>query len=339
MSQITVAQTQTLLAQTLTLIQAQVESPAQISIEITGSGGSLAGGSLVIVGKDANGAENEEIISPLDVGTFISTATFSYVTSITPDGEADFTGYFASATYEGTGPFNCDCTDENPNQTLAELRRRMLVRLGYSAQADNPPPGMVDLLDDFLINAQRLLYRRYNALRTERFFSWTMVPGARFYDLDTNRDNCTKRMDAYKVSWVGIEDLNGVWYDLFEGIPPEFYTSSNFEGIPSRYEIRQCIEVFPAPAQAYTLRIKAHFGLEAFADDEDQTTIDSELVFLWALANAKAHYGQPDANNIAAQANTYRGDLIAGSHLTARYVPGTSPAQPWVPPHLITFEN
>jgi hypothetical protein len=46
-------------------------------------------------------------------------------------------------------------------------------------------------------------------------------------------------------------------------------------------------------------------------------------VFLWALANAKNHYGQPDARDIAQEAQTYLRMLIADSHGTRRYIPGT----------------
>jgi hypothetical protein len=225
---------------------------------------------------------------------------------------------------ETSTAYNCECEEVTHYSTLIELRRRLLVRLGYAAQVDNPPPGMTVLLNDFLLSAQKFMYDRFKALRTERFYQWTMAPGVRFYDLEENEDTCVKRMNAYKVSWVGVEDLNGAWTPLVKGIPPELYTSINFQGLPSRYEIRQCIEVFPAPSESYILRIKAHFGLEPFDEDGDVTTIDSELVFLWALANAKAHYGQADAGNIAEQANTMLGQLVAGTHQTGRYVPGSS---------------
>jgi len=222
--------------------------------------------------------------------------------------------------------FNCECDDENPAETLAQLRRRLLVRLGYSAQADNPPPGMADLLNDFLQSAQRYLYQKYRALRTERIFTWDMVIGTRFYDLNDNSDACTKRLYPYKLSWVGVSDTNTAetWYELQEGISPNFYTSVDRLGIPAYYEIRQCIEIFPAPDRAYKLRVKGHFGLEAFAADGDKATLDSELVFLWALANAKDHYEQPDGNSIRQQAGDYLKQLVAGSHGTARYVPGTT---------------
>jgi len=232
--------------------------------------------------------------------------------------------------------FNCSC-DEGfyGNETLAELRRDLLIRLGYAAQAANPPPGMVILLDSFLQRAQNFLYRRYRALQTERFYEWLMTEDERFYGIRDNDDVCTKKMDAGRVTWVGVEDLNGTWLELYRGIPPEFYTGVESSGLPARYEIRQCIEVFPAPAEAYTLRVKGHFGLERFTEDTDHCTIDSDLLFMWALANAKNHYGQPDGADIAAQAQTYLRDLIAETHGTTRYVPGASPTPAATRPYFV----
>lgn len=228
--------------------------------------------------------------------------------------------------------YNCDCDDTTSYETLSQLRTRLMVRLGYAGQVGNPPPGMAALLNDFLQSSQRLLYMKYTELRTERFFTWTMEPGVRLYDLPDNDDTCTKRLNALKLSWVGVEDLNGAWLPLINGIPPSFYTGITMESIPQRYEIRQCIEVFPVPDAAYKLRIKGHYLLQPFTEDGDQTTIDSELVFLWALATAKAHYGHPDANNIASMANDYLGRLVGGKHGTKRYVPGAAPIPPAVRP-------
>lgn len=230
--------------------------------------------------------------------------------------------------------YNCDCDDTTDYETLAALRARLMVRLGYAGQVANPPPGMAALLTDFLTGAQRLLYMKYTELRTERVFTWTMVQGVNLYDLPDNDEVCTKKLNALKLSWVGIEDLNGAWFPLISGIPPEFYTGQTQESMPQRYEIRQCIEVFPIPNAAYKLRIKGHYKLQPFTADDAQTTIDSELVFLWALATAKAHYGHPDANNIAAMANDYLGRLVGDKHGTKRYVPGVAPIPPAVQPTM-----
>lgn len=233
--------------------------------------------------------------------------------------------------------FNCECDDPNPSRTLSELRVEMMRRLGFSVMTANPPPGMNELLTGFLQTAQRMLYRQYPVLRTERFFTWNMEPGVRFYDLDANRDVCTKKLDPRMLSWVGISDECDVWRPLVCGIPPECYQDSNEQGVPYRYEIRQCIEVWPAPdSDIYKLRIKGDFGLEPFEGDDDQCTIDDEAVFLSAMARAKAHYGHPDARNYEADAINYIRNLTAGAHLTRRYVPGERVEQPlpkpiWLP--------
>ena len=234
--------------------------------------------------------------------------------------------------------FNHVCAIGLPTATLTSLRDRMMIRLGYAAQVANYPPGMSALLDDFLFSAQTLLYSRTTALHTERFFTWTMTIGERYYEIDDNDEQaagpnqCTKILSEFKApSYVGFEDLNGVWVPLSEGINPNRYTNTQ-NGWPDSYEIRQGIEIFPAPVAAYKLRVKGHFGLMAFAADADKTTLDSELVFTFALGNAKTHYGQSGASTLLSQVQTYMEGLNASSHGTARYIPGTQRGTPVVPP-------
>jgi hypothetical protein len=219
-------------------------------------------------------------------------------------------------------------------------------RLGYSAMATNPPPGMAELLDDFLRDAQEGLYLKNPSLRTERFFRWTMVPGISYYgirDNDSSTDftdmDCTRHLNdvSFRISWVGLEDLNNMWYPLRAGINPSYYTTAEQQGIPQLYEIRSCIEVFPVPNAAYKLWIKGQMGLEPFIATTDRTTIYSDLVFSWALAAAKAHYGQKDAASVERSAREMLSDIISGKHLTRRYVPNVMKLPPAVEPVMTSF--
>jgi hypothetical protein len=225
--------------------------------------------------------------------------------------------------------FNATC-DEGfyDAETLAELRYDILVRLGYASQASNPPPGMTVLVDSFLKRGQAYLYRRYKALHTARWFTWTMTEGERFYGFRDNTDDCGKKLDPSKILEAWVEDANGTWLPLTRGINPGLFTSVTQNGMPARYDIRQSIEVFPAPDEAYTLRVKGHFGLLSFTADTDIATIDSELLFLWALANAKTHYGQGDAQDVAEQAKVMLRELVAASHGNQRYIPGAGRVAP-----------
>ncbi len=242
--------------------------------------------------------------------------------------------------------FNCDCVDSNSNETLQQLRTRMMRRLGYSAQALNPPPGMAELLDDFLRDAQDQLYLKNPVLRTERLYRWTMVPGISYYgilDNDSDTDfsdiDCGRHLNdrSYRISGVWLEDLNNMWMPMRCGIDPSFYTTAAQQGLPTLYEIRSCIEVFPVPNAAYKLWIKGQMGVEPFAANTDKTTINSDLVFAWALADAKAHYGQKDAAKQEASARELLSDTIAGMHLTRRYVPNTYQLPPAVEPVMVDF--
>lgn len=229
-----------------------------------------------------------------------------------------------------------------PSQTLAQLRVRLAIGLGFSNQATNLPLGMAAFINDKLLGAQNFLWRRYNALHTRRFFRWKIAPGQRFYSLKDNDEDVLSNfhMDPAKtIEWAGIQDTRNVWFPLIQGIPPQLYTMITKPWRPARYDVRQGIEVYPAPDQTYWLWIRANFGLMSFVNDSDTTTIDSELVYLHALATAKAHYGQPDANSIEAMANAYRGELIAGTHQTAHYIPGTIAVPPAVRPTLIQFSQ
>tara|TARA_R100001143_G_scaffold28420_2_gene28096 strand:+ start:14026 stop:14739 length:714 start_codon:yes stop_codon:yes gene_type:complete len=223
-------------------------------------------------------------------------------------------------------------------ETLQTLRNRILRRLGFAAQISNPPPGMAELVDDFLKSAQDQMAERYPELVSERFFTWTMVAGTRFYTTTGDDEGATSpdyALDPRRISWIGVEDTNGTFTPLIEGIEPQMYTSESQRGLPAYYEIRQAIEVFPAPDAAYLLQVKGHFKNLPFSSDSDVVSMDPELVFLLALANAKAHYRQPDAGNYFTQATNHLGQLTAGNHGTARYVPGAEAEPPAIKPVLV----
>ena len=230
--------------------------------------------------------------------------------------------------------YNCACDDDWPTATLAQMQRRILVRLGYAAMP-TPPPGMGELVNDFLASSQEQLYRAYRCMRTPRWFTWKLSQGQRFYDLNGNIDACLKKMDPHQILWVGISRGDNVWTQLVEGIDPLYYTSKVY-GLPTFFEVRQCIELWPAPSDSnWILRIKGDFGLLPFADPADVTTIDPEALFLDALAYAKAHYGQPDAASVKAAANKYIAKLTAGNAPTKRLWPGGGPVANAIPPKMV----
>ena len=238
-------------------------------------------------------------------------------------------------------PVTCVCATCGTFETctLCELRARLMERLGFAAQTANPPPGMQCFLDGILQDAQRQLYRRYHALHTEIFFTWNIVENTRFLAIDADTGGGNPKLDPAKITWIGIQDANNVWYPLVAGIPPTYYTTLSQPGRPHRYEIRDQIEIFPVADGDYTLQINGHFGLACFQADDDTATIDCEAIFLHALARAKAHYRHPDASVYQTDLNDYLATLVAGQHQTRRYIPGRVELPPEPQPRFLPVED
>jgi len=242
--------------------------------------------------------------------------------------------------------FNCDCesiplpADGYTTDTLANLRQRVLIRSGYAAQAANPPPGMVLLVNEFLRDAQNQIFRTYFPKRITRFYSWQMTINQRYYGFATQDGVDCRTLDPNSVDWVGFEDCNQAWYELVCGIDPILYTRAQIStGWPTHYEIRSCIEIFPAPKSNYTLWVKGRFGLDPFTSDANTTTVDAEAVYLLATGMLKSHYGQADAGAVMAQASNFMKYLVAGQHDTRRYVPRTRVETPWTPPRFLPLNG
>jgi hypothetical protein len=228
--------------------------------------------------------------------------------------------------YDISDAFNCECDPtgaQNPSATLAELRSELATRMGYGGQVSSGvlPPGVTAKFNSIISSAQLYLYRRYDVLRTERFFTWPLTTGVRFYDLPNNLSDCPVKLDPREVTWAGIE-YKGLWYRIACGIPPELY-SFLAPRFPTRYEIRECIEVYPPPIDdLFQLQIKGRYAPAAMTADTDKCIIDDRIVFLQALSDAKADAGHPDAQRYSQEAELMIRGMVAGAHETRRYLPG-----------------
>jgi hypothetical protein len=235
--------------------------------------------------------------------------------------------------------FNCSCTPAVPDgwtiDTLANLRVRVAISCGYASQAHNLPSGMKTFINEKLRTAQNQLFRQHFEKKTERMWAWQMEPNQRYYGLTEDMSGCGA-LDPLNITWVGFEDLNKAWYSLVCGIDPVLYTRAQISnGWPTHYEIRQCIEIFPAPLAAYTLWIKGAAVLTSFVNDTDITSIDSEAVYLLATGFVKQHYGQADGSSLVTQALNYTKQLVAGQHRTQRFVPRTRVQTSMTPPRFL----
>jgi hypothetical protein len=178
------------------------------------------------------------------------------------------------------------------NKTLGELRGDLSARLGFGAAGANNG-ALVSILNNFLYTSQVELYWEYD-WRALRVWVEGSVGASQVYV------DFPAEIHPERVQWISIQYSN-VWTPpLHRGISAEMYTSQDIEGVPTHWDMNSSsgtaqIEFWPQTDAAYDYRVFGMAPLGALSDDSDRTTIDSDLVFLHALAGAKAHYRHPDA--------------------------------------------
>ena len=189
------------------------------------------------------------------------------------------------------------------------------------------PAGARAAVDQHIRSANELIYRRYDALHLRYFFSWQFAAGVSRYclaDNDEATDNPPqndKRLDAYRVLSATVETDGGARYELGHGSPR--YARQDMTGRPTHFELTGCIRVWPTPEDADSAAIlECYCEPQGFTDDADYPSVDAELLYLLATANAKSQFGQNDAQLYVQQFESHLGRLTSGTHGTRRYVPG-----------------
>ncbi|HET9679407.1 MAG TPA: hypothetical protein VFP95_02465 [Gammaproteobacteria bacterium] len=214
-------------------------------------------------------------------------------------------------------------------KTLQNLRDQLRDRLGFAEMASSSGPTQL-VLDSFLQGAQSQLYWQYEWEHLRRIWDIPTVIATNQYAYPANADS--ESPEPRRILSVHAVDDAGRWVRLREGIDPALY-SNTATAIPQRFaRIGDKLEVWPVPDAVYTIKVEGFKALDAFSAASDTVTIDAELVFLLALANAKAHYGQADHQLYFNQVGTMLGQLRAANHGTGRYIPGrdvgNTPAMP-----------
>jgi hypothetical protein len=179
-------------------------------------------------------------------------------------------------------------------QTLGELRARLRARLGYSSAGAAAGVNQ-EIINSFLQDAQVALYWTHDWARLRAYSDISI--GVNQYLVDYPTAANPERVKAISIL------LNGIWTPpLKKGITPEHYTTQANVSVPYRWEPYAQIEFWPKADQIYTGRVFYVKNLDPFTEDGHRATIDHDLIFQLALADAKGHYRHPDAPNFKARA-------------------------------------
>ena len=179
-------------------------------------------------------------------------------------------------------------------QTLGELRALLTQRLGFGSAG--AAAGVISgTIDNFLFNAQIQLYMQADWKKLQHYADKTVGIGQHLIDYPTVIGGAPADANPERILKIAVK-VNSLWVDLREGINTEHYSYQDRNYYPQRYERYAQIELWPKADISYTVRIWYIRELGRFTQDADRCTIDDDLIFLHALANAKAHYRQPDAD-------------------------------------------
>lgn len=193
-------------------------------------------------------------------------------------------------------------------RTLGELQAELLARLGMGAMGASGGANLA-LITSFLRNGQAQLYRMQDWKHLIDYEDKELGTEQNLLDYPTagvmTGGTCARDKRILRVERV----VDSQYTTLDEGISTGLWDTMDTLSYPSRYERYEQLLIYPKADTTYTVRVWFVGDLGAFSASEDRATLDDDMVFLHALANAKAHYRQPDAATYQGQLNTLLASL------------------------------
>lgn len=203
-------------------------------------------------------------------------------------------------------------------KTLGELRTELKARLGFVTQGvaskQNDP-----LLTSFLQEGQSVVYRQLGAPLSRKRTVITLVRGSNRYDFHNDVED--EDIDPQQVLSIDVYETDTALVHLVQGITEEMRCAEQTRACPRRYDtLNGQIEVWPTPDQIYPMVVLYNGGLPRFTRAEDRPGVPDRLVFLYALASAKAHYSHADAQTAGAIFQQHLRTYLQDQHENRRYI-------------------
>jgi len=203
-------------------------------------------------------------------------------------------------------------------RNLGSMRQEMRDRLGFAAMGAQAGPNAA-IIDSFLRQAQVMLYWEWDWKYLIKTTNITTQIGQNFYDWPSDVD--PDRL----ISVVAVDNGSSTpnIFPLVEGIDWAHDNYNTPATRPERYERRSQIEVWPEPDSAqYEIRLEYIQRLGAFTVDADLATIEEDVIIMFALVAAKAHYRHPDAGIYGQQTERFLRRLKGKNLGNKRFVRG-----------------
>jgi hypothetical protein len=207
------------------------------------------------------------------------------------------------------------------NRTLGELRTELKARLGFVTQGSGSK--LVDpLLTSFLQEAYDYVFSELGATLSRRRTKIKTTKGSNLYDF--HDDEADLNINPADVREIGIYETDTSYFPLRQGIDEQMRADVTQRGLPERWDVLNGqIELWPTPDQSYELSLVYDAGKNRFSQDADRPNVPDRLIFLYALASAKAHYGMADAKTAGSLFQSMLANAKADRLLHKRYTCAT----------------
>jgi len=183
------------------------------------------------------------------------------------------------------------------NRTLGELMTELRARLGFVAQGSASKSNDATI-KSFLQEAHEYVFGELEPPAMRKKATIKLEAGSFLYDWHNDVEDEPISPGRVLSVWVKVGDQ--IRERLSQGITELDRSFSSLTGQPTKYDhLNGQIELHPVPDAAYDLILEYTADRGRFDRASDRTSVPDRLVFLYALANAKAHYRHPDAQAAA----------------------------------------
>lgn len=190
---------------------------------------------------------------------------------------------------------------QSRNRTLGELMTELRSRTGFITQGSAAKSNDA-IIKSFLQEAHEYVYGELEPPAQRKKTTIQLDAGSIFYDWHNDIDDEDIEPGRAISLWLITSDT--IRQPLSQGISEHDRSFASLRQQPQKYDtLNGQLEVWPAPDQSYSLLIEYIAERGRFDRASDRSSVPDRLVFLYALATAKAHYRQPDAQ---ASATTFQ---------------------------------
>ena len=179
------------------------------------------------------------------------------------------------------------------HRTYGEMLTELKARLGFVTQGAGSK--LIDpILKSFLEEGHDYVYSELGSPISKKRTTIMLSLGSKLYDFHNDIED--EDIDPANVQSINVyETQESVWI-LRQGITEAMRAEDITRSVPERWDaLNGQIELWPTPDREYPMVVVYEQGKTRFTQDSDRPCVPDRLVFLYALASAKAHYGHADA--------------------------------------------